>query len=81
MLTDEIYDELVYEGSEFVSILSAGEDMVERCIVINGASKTYAMTGWRIGWTRGPAPGIKARGGPKRHPPSDPPSFCPTRLF
>lgn len=78
VLTDEIYDELVYEGSEFVSILSAGEDMVERCIVINGASKTYAMTGWRIGWTLGPAPVIKAMGALQSHLTSDPTSFCQT---
>lgn len=78
VLTDEIYDELVYGGSEFTSILSAGEDMVERTLVVNGASKTYAMTGWRIGWTLGPATVIKAMGAIQSHLTSDPTSFCQT---
>lgn len=49
-ITDEIYEHMIYEG-EHVSIASLGSEMQERCIVINGVSKSYAMTGWRIGYT------------------------------
>ncbi|MBD3174129.1 MAG: aminotransferase class I/II-fold pyridoxal phosphate-dependent enzyme [Armatimonadia bacterium] len=78
VMADEIYDKLVYEGSEFVSILDAGEDMAERTLLINGASKTYAMTGWRIGWTLGPTPVIKAMTAIQSHLTSNPTSFCQT---
>ncbi len=51
VISDEIYYKLVYDGKEFVSFASLSEDARERTIVINGVSKTYAMTGWRIGYT------------------------------
>ena len=51
---DEIYYKLVYDGREFVSVASLGEDVKERTILINGVSKSYAMTGWRIGYSLGP---------------------------
>ncbi|NLT12799.1 MAG: pyridoxal phosphate-dependent aminotransferase [Clostridiales bacterium] len=51
ILSDEIYYGLVYDGKEFVSIASLGEDVKERTILINGVSKSYAMTGWRIGYS------------------------------
>ena len=50
VISDEIYHRLTYKG-EFTSIASLGEEIKKRAIVINGVSKTYAMTGWRIGWT------------------------------
>ncbi len=50
VLSDEIYSNLVYDGLEFTSFASLGEDVKERTILINGVSKTYAMTGWRIGY-------------------------------
>ncbi len=50
IISDEIYYSLVYDGRPFVSIASLGEDIKERTILINGVSKSYAMTGWRIGY-------------------------------
>jgi len=50
VISDEIYYKLVYDGKEFVSFASLSEDAKERTIIINGVSKSYAMTGWRIGY-------------------------------
>ncbi|MDE6282107.1 MAG: pyridoxal phosphate-dependent aminotransferase [Oscillospiraceae bacterium] len=50
IISDEIYYGLVYDGREFASVASFGEDVKERAILINGVSKSYAMTGWRIGY-------------------------------
>lgn len=50
IIADEIYYKLVYDGLEFCSIASLGEDIKERTVLINGVSKSYAMTGWRIGY-------------------------------
>ena len=55
VLSDEIYEKLVYEGSEFRSFASFGQDVQDLTIIVSGVSKAYAMTGWRIGWTLGPA--------------------------
>ncbi len=55
ILSDEIYSELTYGGKRHVTIASIG-DMYERTVVINGFSKSYAMTGWRLGYALGPAP-------------------------
>jgi len=60
VLTDEIYEHLVYGEAEFTSILAAVPSLADRCIVANGVAKTYAMTGWRVGWLAGPADVIKA---------------------
>lgn len=54
MIVDEIYYKLVYDGRKFVSICSLGEDIKERTILINGVSKSYAMTGWRVGYSLAP---------------------------
>lgn len=51
VIADEIYYNLVYDGREFVSFASLGGDLAERTVVVNGVSKSYAMTGWRIGYT------------------------------
>lgn len=54
VLSDEIYDKLVYPGSEFRCFATFGKDVCDRTIIVNGVSKAYAMTGWRIGWTIAP---------------------------
>ncbi len=51
IISDEIYYGLVYDNKEFVSMASLGEDIKDRTIIINGVSKSYAMTGWRIGYS------------------------------
>jgi len=60
VISDEIYEKIVYDGVSFVSIANGGEEILERTIIIHGVSKTYAMTGWRIGFTAGKAEIIKA---------------------
>ena len=60
VLTDEIYEHLVYGDAKFVSILAAVPSLADRCVVVNGVAKTYAMTGWRVGWIAGPADVVKA---------------------
>jgi aspartate/methionine/tyrosine aminotransferase len=55
VLTDEIYEHLVYGDVEFHSILSVVPELADLCVVLNGVAKTYAMTGWRVGWLFGPA--------------------------
>ncbi len=60
VVTDEIYEHLVYGDNHFSSIPGLITDVRERCVVVNGVAKTYAMTGWRVGWMVGPADVIKA---------------------
>ena len=60
VVTDEIYEHLVYGGRVFRSMPVAVPELAERCIVINGVAKTYAMTGWRVGWMIGPPDVIEA---------------------
>jgi aspartate aminotransferase len=60
VLTDEIYEHLVYGEARFSSIPVAAPEIADRCVVLNGVAKTYAMTGWRVGWMIGPADVIKA---------------------
>jgi len=60
VVSDDIYRQLVYGDATYVSIASIGPEIAARTILIDGASKTYAMTGWRIGYTAGPLPLIKA---------------------
>ena len=60
VITDEIYEHLVYGDAEFTSMPVAVPDLAERCIVVNGVAKTYAMTGWRVGWMIGPQDVVKA---------------------
>ena len=60
VLTDEIYEHLVYDGAEAVSLPVAVPELADRCVVVNGVAKTYAMTGWRVGWLVGPADVVKA---------------------
>jgi len=60
VLTDEIYEHLVYDGLETASLPVVCPELVDRCIVVNGVAKTYAMTGWRVGWVIGPKDVVKA---------------------
>ncbi|HEX9232292.1 MAG TPA: pyridoxal phosphate-dependent aminotransferase [Jatrophihabitantaceae bacterium] len=60
VITDEIYEHLVYGGAEHVSIATAAPELADRVIVVNGVAKTYAMTGWRVGWLIGPPDVVKA---------------------
>ncbi len=55
VLTDEIYEHLVYGDDTFSSIPTETPSIAERCVIVNGVAKTYAMTGWRVGWMIGPA--------------------------
>jgi aspartate aminotransferase len=54
VMSDEIYEKLIYEGSEFRSFASFGPEVAARTIIVSGVSKAYAMTGWRIGWAIAP---------------------------
>ena len=54
IISDEIYEKLVYEGFRHISVASLGEEIKQRTIVVNGLSKSHSMTGWRIGFTAGP---------------------------
>jgi aspartate/methionine/tyrosine aminotransferase len=60
VITDEIYEHLVYGDARFVSMPVVAPEIAERCVVLNGVAKTYAMTGWRVGWMAGPADVVKA---------------------
>ncbi|HEX6247610.1 MAG TPA: pyridoxal phosphate-dependent aminotransferase [Nocardioidaceae bacterium] len=60
VLTDEIYEHLVYDGLETASMPVAVPELADRCLVVNGVAKTYAMTGWRVGWVIGPKDVVKA---------------------
>ncbi len=60
VISDEIYEKIVYDGYEFTSIANCGEEILKRTLIIHGVSKTYSMTGWRIGFTAGDADIIKA---------------------
>ncbi len=60
VITDEIYEHLVYGGAEFSSIATAAPEIADTCVVLNGVAKTYAMTGWRVGWLIGPPDVAKA---------------------
>ncbi|MCF6093333.1 pyridoxal phosphate-dependent aminotransferase [Microaerobacter geothermalis] len=60
MISDEIYEKLIYDGVSHVSIASLGEEEYKHTIVVNGVSKPYSMTGWRIGYAAGPTVLIKA---------------------
>ncbi len=60
VVTDEIYEHLVYDGAEAVSLPVAVPELADTCVVLNGVAKTYAMTGWRVGWMLGPADIVKA---------------------
>ncbi len=60
VLTDEIYEHLVYDGVDTGSMPTLCPYLADHCVVVNGVAKTYAMTGWRVGWMIGPADLVKA---------------------
>jgi len=67
VISDEIYQNLVYDGVRAVSIVDAVPALADTTILVNGVAKTYAMTGWRLGWMIGPADVIKAAGNLQSH--------------
>ncbi|MDJ0880824.1 MAG: pyridoxal phosphate-dependent aminotransferase [Gammaproteobacteria bacterium] len=60
VVTDDMYEHIIWNEEGFSNILNAAPELYERCMVLNGVSKAYSMTGWRIGYAGGPAPIIKA---------------------
>ncbi len=67
VISDEIYQNLVYDGVRAVSIVEAVPALADQVILVNGVAKSYAMTGWRLGWMVGPADVIKAAGNLQSH--------------
>ncbi|ARF55937.1 pyridoxal phosphate-dependent aminotransferase [Streptomyces gilvosporeus] len=67
VLTDEIYEHLVYGEAQFSSLPVVVPELRDKCIVVNGVAKTYAMTGWRVGWAIGPKDVIKAAANLQSH--------------
>jgi aspartate/methionine/tyrosine aminotransferase len=67
VVTDEIYEHLVYEGAQARSLPVAVPELADRCVVVNGVAKTYAMTGWRVGWLIGPSDVVKAAANLQSH--------------
>lgn len=72
VISDEIYEKLVYEGAEHISIASLNDEIKEQTIVINGMSKAYAMTGWRVGYTASNREIAKIMGNVQSHATSHP---------
>ena len=60
VITDEIYEHLTYGPHEFHSMPTLVPDLADQCLIVNGVAKTYAMTGWRVGWMIGPSDVMKA---------------------
>ena len=60
VITDEIYEHLTYGANEFSSMPVLVPDLADQCVIVNGVAKTYAMTGWRVGWMIGPNDVVKA---------------------
>jgi len=60
VVTDEIYEHLVYGDAVHHSILAVVPELADQCVILNGVAKTYAMTGWRVGWLIGPSDVVKA---------------------
>lgn len=75
VLADEIYEKLVYDGNRHVSIGALSDEIFRRTITVNGVSKAYSMTGWRIGYTAGPEEIIKAMGAVQSQETSNPTSI------
>ncbi|WP_416176369.1 pyridoxal phosphate-dependent aminotransferase [Clostridium sp.] len=76
IISDEIYEKLIYDNKKHISIASISEDAYNRTIVINGVSKTYAMTGWRIGYAAGNSKIIKLMSNVQSHTTSNPNSIA-----
>ena len=76
IISDEIYEKLIYDGLEHVSIASLSDELKERTVVINGVSKAYAMTGWRIGYAAAPVEIAKKMASLQSHATSNPTSIA-----
>jgi aspartate aminotransferase len=76
VVSDEIYEKLIYDGLEHVSIAALSPELKERTVVINGVSKAYAMTGWRIGYAAAGGPVAKAMADLQSHSTSNPTSIA-----
>lgn len=76
IISDEIYERMIYDKHQHYSIASLGPDMAKNTIIVNGVSKTYSMTGWRIGYAAGPDPLIKAMGDIQSQSTSNPTSIA-----
>ena len=76
IISDEVYEHLVYDGNEHISIASFSDEIKEITIVVNAMSKTYAMTGWRIGYTASNAELAKVMGNIQSHATSNPNSMA-----
>jgi len=76
VISDEIYEKLIYDGLTHVSIASLSPELKENTVVINGVSKAYAMTGWRIGYAAAPEPVAKAMTNLQSHSTSNPTSIA-----
>jgi aspartate aminotransferase len=76
IISDEIYEKLIYDGMEHTSIATFGDEIKDLTIIINGVSKTYAMTGWRIGYTASNAKIAKVMGNIQSHATSNPNSIA-----
>jgi aspartate aminotransferase len=75
VLSDEIYEKLIYGDTKFVSFASLSKDAYNRTLTLNGLSKTFSMTGWRLGYTAGPLDVIKAMARLQSHMTSNPVTF------
>jgi len=76
VISDEIYEKIVFDGFRFISISSLDREMRDRTMIVHGLSKTYSMTGWRIGFTAGPAELIKAMASIQSQSTSNPTSIA-----
>jgi aspartate aminotransferase len=76
VISDEIYEKLIYDGEKFVSIAALGPEIFARTVTVNGLSKSHSMTGWRIGYAAGPKALIDAMNVLQSHSLSNAVSFC-----
>ena len=76
ILSDDIYEKIMFDQKPFVSLANVAPDLIERTVIVNGVSKSHAMTGWRIGFTAAPLQIAKAIGAIQSHSTSNPTSFA-----
>jgi aspartate aminotransferase len=76
VISDEIYEKIVYDGFEFVSIASLNDEIKKRTIIVHGVAKTYSMTGWRIGYAAGPEDIVSAMNNIQSQSTSNPTSIA-----
>ncbi len=76
LVSDEIYEKMIYDGHRHISIATLGPEVADRTILVNGVSKAYAMTGWRIGYAAGPKDVLKAMANIQSQSTSNPTSIA-----